>query len=275
VNQALFASPDCVAAIVAAGRCKLFASRVDEARSDFDRALQLNPRVNIQKELGWLNLEVGNYSQAISLLTDHLQRQADDFEAYNLLLECFYRTERFEAGMDLAKLMRAEKAPSDCFLNNGFICGLRAGVVDQEIMGAEKGIPLSPFVDYNVGIMATAPKRLAQLLFFENFRFGLGMRKENLLTIEQGGVAREFRKSVVTVGRDEENEIRLTDNFVSRRHCLFVNFASDVWIYDFGSKYGLLVDGKAVDRKAYLDGVHMVKLGDVELEVSSRAGLLV
>jgi pSer/pThr/pTyr-binding forkhead associated (FHA) protein len=116
---------------------------------------------------------------------------------------------------------------------------------------------------------------LAQLLFFENFRFGLAVRKENLLMIEVGGVVREFREAVVTVGRDEENEIRLKDNFVSRRHCVFVNFASDVWIYDPGSKYGVLVDGKVVDRKAYLDGVHIVTLGDMELKVSSKAGLLV
>ena len=58
----------------------------------------MNPRANIQKELGWLNLEACNYSQAISLLTDHLQRNAADYEAFNLLLECFYRTERYGAG---------------------------------------------------------------------------------------------------------------------------------------------------------------------------------
>ena len=68
---------------MAEGRCHLFANRIAEAKVSFDRALDINPRVVIQKELGWLNLEAGNHSRAISLLTDHIERNAADFEAYN------------------------------------------------------------------------------------------------------------------------------------------------------------------------------------------------
>jgi tetratricopeptide (TPR) repeat protein len=102
IHQALYASPDCVAALIAAGRYNLFINRIDEAKQHLDRALSLNPRIHIQKELGWICLETGNYSQAISLLIDHLQRNAADYEAFNLLLECFYRTGRYDAGMQLA-----------------------------------------------------------------------------------------------------------------------------------------------------------------------------
>jgi serine/threonine protein kinase len=275
VTQALFASPDCVSAIVAAGRCHLFANRITEANASFDRALQINPRVQIQKELGWLNLEAGNYSRAISLLTDHLERNAADYETYNLLLECFYRTERFEAGTDLARMMTAARAPSDCFVNNGLVCGLRAGCADDEIVKGPLEEPATPFVVYSAEVLTSAPDRLAQLLLFENYRFGLSTAKNNTLSIEFEGVSREFREQLVTVGREEGNEFRLKDTSASRRHCVLVNYPGDVWVYDLGSKFGVEVDGTLVHRKAYLDGVHTLTVGNTDLRISSKAGLLV
>jgi tRNA A-37 threonylcarbamoyl transferase component Bud32 len=275
-TQALFASPDCVSALVAGGRCHLFANRIDQAKESFDRALQINPRVIIQKELGWLNLEAGNYARAISLLSDHLERNGADYEGYNLLLECFYRTDRFEAGMDLARLMITEKAPSDCFVSNGLICGLRAGS-DADVMVTR---PLAaevktPFAAYSAEIRSTDPKRLAKLLVFENFRFGLSTVKENTLLIEIEGEPQEYKERLLTLGRDEGNLVRLKHISASRRHCVIVNCPGDVWVYDLSSKFGVFVDGALVHGKAYLDGVHTVTIGDTPLRISSRAGLLV
>ena len=182
----------------------------------------------IQKELGCLNLEAGHYSRAISLMTDHLERNAADYEAYNLLLECFYRTERFEAGMNLARLMTETRAPSDCFSNNGLVCGLRAGLTADEIVKGLLAEPATPFVAYNAEILLSAPARLAQLLLFENYRFGLSTLRENTLSIEIEGVSREFREPLVTVGRDEGNLLPLKDVSASRRHCVLVNYPGDV-----------------------------------------------
>lgn len=275
VTQALFASPDCVSAIVAAGRCYLFANRIAEAKASFDRALQINPRVIIQKELGWLNLEAGNYSRAISLLTDHLERNAADYEAYNLLLECFYRTERFEAGMNLARLMAETRAPSDCFSNNGLVCGLRAGLTNDETVMRSLAEPATPFVAYNAEILLSAPDRLAQLFLFENYRFGLSTAKKNTLSIHIEGVSREFQEPLVSVGRDEGNLLRLKDTAASRRHCVLVNYPGDVWVYDLGSKFGVEVDETLIRGKIYLDGVHTLTVGNTDLRISSKSGLLV
>jgi len=275
VTQALFASPDCVSAIVAAGRCHLFANRIGEAKASFDRALQINPRVIIQKELGWVNLEAGNYSRAISLLTDHLERNAADYEAYNLLLECFYRTERFEAGMNLASLMVETKAPSNCFLSNRLVCGLRAGLTGEEIVKRLLAERATPFVAYNAEILLSAPARLARLLLFENYRFGVSSVKKNTLSIECEGVSREFREPLITVGRDEGNLLRLNDTSASRRHCVLVNYPDDVWVYDLASKFGVEVDETLVRGKTYLDGVHTLTVGYTDLRISSKAGLLV
>lgn len=275
ISQALYVCSDCVSALIAAGRHSLFINRIAEAKQYFDRALALNPRTNIQKELGWLCLEASNYSQAISLLTDHLQRNAADYEAFNLLLECFCRTERYEVGMQVAKLMIDEKAPSDCFENNGLLCGLLSDSNDEELVKRALEKLRNPFISYNVDVLMQAPAQLKSLVLFENYRFGLSTRKENTLTVTIDGRVREMKAPVFTIGRLEENEICLTDTNVSRRHCALVNYLDDVWVYDLGSTQGVFVDGKRIERKAYIEGVHAVRLGQTELMVCSKLGLLV
>jgi tetratricopeptide (TPR) repeat protein len=275
ISQALYACPDCVSALIAAGRHSLFINRIAEAKQYFDQALALNPRTNIQKELGWLCLEASSYSQAISLLTDHLQRNAADYEAFNLLLECFYRTERYEVGLQVAKLMIDERAPSDCFENNGLLCGLLSDSTEEELVKRALEKLRNPFIGYNVDVLMQAQAQLKSLVLFENYRFGLSTRKENTLTVTIDGRAREMKTPVITIGRLEENEICLADTNVSRRHCALVNYLDDVWVYDLGSTRGVFVDGKRIERKAYIEGVHAVRLGQTELMVCSKLGLLV
>ena len=275
INQALYACPDCVSAHIAAGRHSLFTNRIAEAKQHFDQALALNPRANIQKELGWLCLEVTHYAQAISLLTDHLQRNAADYEAHNLLLECFYRTGRYEVGMQIAKLMIDEGAPSDCFENNGLLCGLLSDSSDGDlVLRAIKKLS-NPFISHNVDVLMQSPECLKTSSLFENYRFGLSSRKENTLTVTVGGWVREMKSPVITIGRLEDNEIYLADIAVSRRHAVLVNFMDDVWVYDLDSTQGVFMDGARIQRKAYVEGVHVVRLGQIELTVCSRLGLLV
>jgi hypothetical protein len=275
ISQALYACPDCVSALIAAGRHSLFVNHIAEAKQYFDQALALNPRTNIQKELGWLCLEASNYSQAISLLTDHLQRNAADYEAFNLLLECFYRTERYEVGMQVAKLMIDEKAPSDCFENNGLLCGLLSDSNDEELVKRALAKLSNPFIGYNVDVLMQGRAQLKSLVLFENYRFGLSTRRQNTLTITLDGKVREWKDEVITIGRLDENLMCLTDTNVSRRHCAIVNFLDDVWLFDLGSTQGVFVDGKRINRKTYLEGVHQVSLGRVEFALCSKLGLLV
>lgn len=108
-EKALIIQSKCIAALVAAGRCELILKRIDQASQHFHEALRLNPRADIQKELGCINLELGNYPRAISMLCDHLQRNATDYEAFNLLLQCYYLTDRYEAGREIADLILGEK----------------------------------------------------------------------------------------------------------------------------------------------------------------------
>lgn len=89
-QQALHIAPDCVAALIVAGRLELMLKRTARAKTFFFDAVKISPRAAVQKELGWIALEEGNYAQAISMLTDHLQRNAADFEACSLLMQRAY-----------------------------------------------------------------------------------------------------------------------------------------------------------------------------------------
>jgi hypothetical protein len=146
---------------------------------------------------------------------------------------------------------------------------------DRDKVLAAVGKPKTPFLEYNMDILKNAPlDRLKSLLLFENYRFGLTARRQNVIAIENGGRIREFKEQIVTIGRSEENLFRLSDNSVSRRHCVVVNFSDDVWVYDLDSTQGVVVDGTRVDRKAYLEGLCTLKIGATAVKIRSKLGLL-
>lgn len=286
-TYALQLSPDCVAALVAAGRCQLLIRHVDRASEYFSKAVSISPRTQVQKELGWRNLEQGKVPSAISLLTDHLQRNASDYEAYNLLLKCFYLTDRFEAGESLARVLMSEKAPSDCFRNNGFLCRLLSGdCVPGELKEATFREVANPFVVYNVAVATEEPRAwgrdgrpsMRSKLLFEEYRFGTVTRpgKQNMLAVYTADGARhDIARPIVTIGSLSANDIVLEDRSVSRRHCAIVNYPGDVWLYDLGSTVGTTVEGQPVAGQLYLDGVHEVTIGRAQIRIAARSDLLV
>ncbi len=286
-DQALHLSPGCTAALLAAGRCNLMIRRTAQAQQFFSRALDVSPRLHVQKELGWLHLEDGNFPMAISLLCDHLDRNAADFEAYNLLLKCFYLTGRLEAGEDLARQMMEQKAPSDCFRNNRFICRLlNDGCTDATLNKVADSEIVNPFVAYNLAVAREKPASwsadgqpaLRDKLLFQDYRAGLlkELGKENTISVRlPNGHVHETAAPVVTLGTLEANDLMLDDSSISRRHAVMTNRPSEVWLHDLGSTVGTQMDGERVEGRVFLDGVHKVNLGRFTIEVSSRADLLV
>lgn len=208
------------------------------------------------------------------MLTDHLQRDSSDYEAFNLLLECFYRTQRYAVGTQVAHLMIDEAAPSDCFVNNGLLCSLLSGSAHEDFIQRATA-KRNPFITYNLEVLSETLDRVKMFALFEGYRFGLPSRRENTLGIELNGQVLEFKEPVVTIGRIDANRLVLPDTIVSRRHCAIVNYLDDVWIYDLGSTHGVWVDGERIDRKTYLGGVHAITLGETKLTVRSKSGLLV
>ena len=76
------------------------------------------PSVDINKELGIINLESDIVGVAIKHLTEYLLLHPDDCEAYNLLLECYYKAGRSEDGLELCDQLRQYYPKELCFKIN-------------------------------------------------------------------------------------------------------------------------------------------------------------
>jgi hypothetical protein len=280
-------SADCVTALLVAGRCQLARRRTERAAECFVKAVAISPRTSVQREQGWIALEQGRFPEAISLLTDHLHRHATDYEAYNLLLKCFYLTGRYEAGAALARTLIQAKAPGDCFQSNLLLCQLLAGDrAPDEPRGRRQSERLSPFVAYNLGVVREAPRAwgdgsgpsLKSKLLFEEYRPGGADRagRRNMVAVYSSSDARhDSTKPIITGGSLEANDVVISDRRVSRRHWAIVNFPDDVWLYDLGSTGGTIVDGQSLVGRVLLDGVHAVTAGGVSMRIAARSDLLV
>jgi transcriptional regulator with GAF, ATPase, and Fis domain len=90
--------------------------------------------------------------------------------------------------------------------------------------------------------------------------------KPRLLAISGtlAGTVRELTDSQISVGRDETNQLCLTDPTVSRKHCTIRQIDEQFELVDLDSKSGTFVNGMPVRRKL-LDHGDTVRLGGVEL----------
>jgi hypothetical protein len=93
------------------------------------------------------------------MLTDHLQRESADFEACNLLLQCFFQTNRYELAEQIAEAVTAQGVANDCFENNRFLCRLLAGEYSRDILESfDKNSRSNPFTRLNLEVATESPK---------------------------------------------------------------------------------------------------------------------
>lgn len=265
------------------GKYHLMAQQIEQAKSYYEKALKWNPRLDVQKELGWINLELQNYPTAISLLSDHLHRNPSDYEAYNLLLQCYYETNRYEPAMDLARILLEVEPNNPCFANNYYICCVMQNigqmVFPHTVLKADKSD--NHFLNYNYGVLLeTQPSHnykkeptLKSKLLFMDYRFN--KYSPSTLYCTNGNTANfkeaETNKPIIKFGREnyDVNDVKVPGGTeVSRRHCVIVNYKDDIWIYDLNS-IGTYVNYKRIAIKAPLIGRNTVGIGNVEYEFTN------
>jgi len=279
--------PNNVNVLRALGKFHLMQQKIDRAKSAYETAVKLNPRIDVQKDLGWINLAMKDYPAAISLLSDHLHRNPSDLEAHNLLLQCFYETDRQEVAISLARAILSIEPHNPCFANNFYIASL-LHVTDQKILPADLlGDYTNDFIAYNFAVAnestpthawKNSPTLKSKLLFMD-YRF----RKLShcpLFIADASNphpVERSIHKVIITFGRDGylANDIQVAGKTnVSRRHCLIVNCRDDVWLYDLNST-GTFVNGERVKGKVPLVGRNFVRIGNKEYVIASDKDSLI
>ncbi len=271
-----------VSANVAAGRAELRVHNMVEARKYFEQALHIDKRAQVQKELGWLKLESGWVSHAISLFTEHLRYVPDDMETYNLLLKCFYLKDRYDAGLDLLDKIQAHAQKVQCFVSNRFLFELLAQNQDREtvIESYRKESASSPFIRYNTEIAREIVADMKPKMLFQEYSAPSSQKgtRENSIAISWVGEESkrvETSSPIFSIGRQDSNDLRSQMRSVSRRHCAIVNLNQEVWLYDLESTMGTYVDGQPVKGRAFLLGVHDVIVGDLPLRIASSSDLLI
>lgn len=265
------------------GKYYLLQKDIEKAKFYFEKALKWNSRLDVQKELGWINLELKNYPTAISLLSDHIHRNPSDFESYNLLLQCFYETNRYEQAMDVARTLLEVDPTNHCFINNYYICHLlqNMGHVISPAMVLKIDKTVNHFLNYNYSVIKetesthnfnNTPTLKSKLLFMD-YRFNkfstakiycVNGNKESFLF-------GETEQAIIKIGREEYeiNDVKVPGGAtISRRHALIINSKDDIWLYDLDST-GTFLNDDIVNFKAPLIGRNIIKIGKTEYEITN------
>jgi len=273
--------PNNVAVLHVLGKYYLRTQQIEKAKISLDNALRLNTRLDVQKALGWINLENQNYPIAMGLLSDHLHRHPSDYEAYNLLIRCYYETGRYEPAMELSKMLMEANGHFKCFSNNYYISYalLNEGkaIEPKTVIKAT----VNPFVDYNYSVLIEknlshnfnkSPTLKSKLLFMD---FHFNTIKENTITFlestDPSTVLESTVKPIIKFGREKyhENDYMVSGgNTVSRRHCLIINSKDNSWVYDLEST-GTYLNNIKVERKKPFLGVNKLTIGNVDYTLTT------
>ncbi|MDP8203070.1 MAG: protein kinase [Candidatus Tenebribacter mawsonii] len=264
------------------GRFYLFMRKLKEAKDYFESAKKLNPRISIQKELGNIYLELGQYPFAISLLSDHINLNPADLEAHNLLVKCYYETDRYEVAIDHLTMLLKFSDNKPCFFNNYYICKALMNS-ETEYLKPSRDQLKNPFLKYNHSVYTESEKSwntdgmptLKSKLIFQDFRFDQIKDSENVIEIKYNNLTTTFTKEIISFGRsDFDNDFCISEsNNISRRQFVIINCKNDVWLYNL-SNLELFVDNELINDKAFLTGLHEIRISDYCFFIKTDINLL-
>lgn len=273
--------PNNISVLQVFGKYYLRIKQIKKAKAYLEKAVKLNPRLDIQKELGWINLENKKYPIAMGILSDHLYRHPSDYEAYNLLIRCYYETNRYEPAMELSKRLMDTGANLPCFANNYYISYALLNHGKIELPSSIIKKTDNPFIDYNSSVLnetdlshsySKTPTLKSKLLFMD---FHFNKIYENTLTFLEcsnpdfplGSTV----KSIIKFGREEYdlNDYQVPGGIaISRRHCLIINSKDNVWLYDLESTGTYLNDEKVI-KKMPIIGFNILSINNVHFSITT------
>ena len=86
------------------------------------------------------------------------------------------------------------------------------------------------------------------------------------------GKALDFDGPLVTIGRDDNNILVLTDAGVSSRHAYFEKIDGKWMVFDSNSTNGVMVNGKKIEQKSEVYDGDDIRLGFVDLSLEVEGG---
>ncbi len=283
IDEASLRFPNAVNILSVSGKYFLLQNKILFAKAYYEKALNLNPRLDVQKELAEINIGLQNYPIAISLISDHLHRHPSDYEAYNLLMQCYYETNRYEAGIELGKVVLKSDSTNPILANNYYLChimhNIGYAVLPETVLKSSN----NPFIDYNMSVCFEDVDKLShnykkdpQLkskLLFADYRFIKGHRSSlHFIDNETPGIYLDnYNNWIIKFGRRgyNENNVEVPGGTkVSRRHCLIINIKDDVWLYDLNST-GTYLNGQRISGKGQIIGLNKLQIGNTVYSITT------
>ncbi len=285
LNAALVLDENNLGALRSFGQYHLLQNNIAEAGNYFSRLLKLNPRAEVHKEFGWMQLESGKHREAISLLNDYLQRNPNDTEAHNLLARCFYELGLYEQTSQYLQELKKTFPGIKCFNTNHYLSVLSA--YDDPYVNEDSNDESSDiFIKYYSSLFRKGSRcwdkkngpSLTSKLIFREHRFEKIGSSENTveININKTGQKYLYKDKIITIGRYGYlgNTIPyFTDTSISRLHFLIVNSKNDVWLYNL-SQLGTFVDDEIIKKKKFLHGLHHIRSGIYEFTLKTDEELL-
>ena len=264
-----------------AGTLYLNIHQVQKAKEYFENALELNPHTNLEKLIAEVYLQSGHAVKASSILTGYINRNFNDIEAHVQLLYSYYLSERWELGYGQSKLLLDVFSNEDIIKNNHAVfCYLLNKINDLPDTNFDES-----FGQYNWQIFSnnnpqswykTQAPSLCDKLIFQEYKFRHISGSTNKLELKIDGTIHKVSDLIISFGRTGYEYNTFYDfegTSVSRRHFIIINMKNNVWLYDLNST-GVYVDGKRVNQKAFLLGLHTIKFGNYEIELKTDDKIL-
>lgn len=269
-----------------AGRFFMKKNNLPKAKSFFEVIKKKSTIINIDKELGWILLQENKFSDAISCFSDYIQLNPIDQEAYNLLLECYYRSVQYEIGFELAEIFRKNFPKQLCFMLNAALFAMLMKKELKEELSYYSEIKNNALLFYNESVFTEKhptwdPKGIPKLeskLLFCDYSFTNNAKINNRLEISLNDeIIDTHTGPIITLGREGYtcNDIQLEGSNISRRHCLIFNSLNNVWLFDLDSYLGTFVEGAKIQNKIMIYGKTNIKIGNNLLTVNSDNRMLV
>ena len=285
LNASLLLHENNLGALRSFGQYHLLQNNIAEAGNYFSRLLKLNPRAEVHKEFGWMQLESGKHREAISLLNDYLQRNPNDTEAHNLLARCFYELGLYEQTSQYLQELKKTFPGIKCFNTNHYLSVLSA--YDDPYVNEDSNDESSDiFIKYYSSLFRKGSRcwdkkngpSLTSKLIFREHRFEKIGSSENAIEINHTKTGKKYsiKDKIITIGRYGYlgNTIPyFTDTSISRLHFLIVNSKNDVWLYNL-SQLGTFVDDEIIKKKKFLHGLHHIRSGIYEFTLKTDEELL-
>jgi len=270
--------------LIQSGKYYLGTNQLSKAKEKFEKALKINHNASIEKEMAEVYLQLNEPAKATSILSGYINRNFYDPEAHNQLLHAYFLSSRWELGIEQARLTRTIFPKELLFQTNHVLFDLLCDYTPIEFALLKQK---NPFAIYNftnvfeknnpVSWLKKGIPPLSSKLLFQEYKFKDIHILPNELELVIDSKTILTTEPIISFGREGytyNTYSSFNDSNVSRRHFVIVNQKNNVWLYDLGSR-GVFVDGKKVEKKYFLLGLHEIGFGSSKIMVKSDSKLLI